>query len=142
MARVDTLIYGADGEARRRHPRPACGVLEWYVLEQISPSSLYMSPSAIAAIVLPGRRIGLRLWRHRRRWPLRGIGPIVGIAVDNLGLVGDLDAASWAIRQRDQPGSLFNRQPLLRRPSTTAPHPGTTAPIANFSLLDRYLTAT
>jgi hypothetical protein len=54
--------------------------------------SVYMSPSAIAAIVLPGRRIGLRLWRHKRRWPLRGIGPIVGIAVDNLGLVSDLDA--------------------------------------------------
>jgi hypothetical protein len=68
------------------------GVLERYVLEQISPSSLYMSPSAIAAIVLPGWRIGLRLWRHKRRWPFRGIGPIVGIAVDNLGLVGDLDA--------------------------------------------------
>ena len=28
---------------------------------------------------------------HKRRWPLRGIGPIVGIAIENLGLVGDLD---------------------------------------------------
>jgi hypothetical protein len=47
---------------------------------------------SFASRVLPGWRIGLRLWRHKRRSPLRGIGPIVGVAVDNLGLVGDLDA--------------------------------------------------
>jgi hypothetical protein len=47
---------------------------------------------SFASRVLPGWRVGLRLWRHKRRWPLRGIGPIVGVAVDNLGLVGDLDA--------------------------------------------------
>jgi hypothetical protein len=47
---------------------------------------------SFASRVLPGWRIGLRLWRHKRRSPLRGIGPIVWIAVENLGLVGDLDA--------------------------------------------------
>src|SRR3954451_10781046 len=33
----------------------------------------------------------LRRPTHKRRWPFRGIGPIVGIAIDDLGLVGDLD---------------------------------------------------
>jgi hypothetical protein len=65
---------------------------------------------------------------QKRRWPLRGIGPIVGIAVDNLGLVGDLDAVfinpeelsaftSWCVRggvgQRDnkESGNSFASAP-------------------------------
>ena len=52
---------------------------------------------------------------------------------------------SWAIGQRDQPGSLFNRQSLFKEAVHNPRPPGyktITAPIVNFSLLDRYLTAT
>jgi hypothetical protein len=57
-------------------------------------------------------------------------------------LCSSLPALSWAIGQRDQPGSLFNRQPSAEeavhnlRPTRVETN---TAPIANFSLLDRYL---